>query len=334
MLMMSETVDFTRQVEGYWAPAIDKSGQLIEDGKVERQWRIVFIRHGESMWNMAFNKGVNWRTILRILTVSFWELTLIGDLDSAVFDSPLSSTGVTQAAELQGWFTVEGQAAQTQNLVVQPAPLPSVESQENVQQDNHSFAQFIDRILQRPAGTKIGFVASNLRRAISTLGLAINQFMLPEDTVLVTSNLQEVTLNPDGIALALRGSHCLPSVFEMETLPWNIRWFYENKIDWQGNDGNVKLSAKLFDRHVALIEFLEKAATRHGITDFVVCGHSLWLRTFLRHFIPPGVDHPGKHRKISNCGILIFDLLKEKRNGQAFYRVTPQSIELCRGCYL
>lgn len=61
----------------------------------------------ESMWNRAFNQGVSVRSVIRTLTMLLWELCLLGDLDSVILDAPLSSVGVTQAAELQAWLGAE-----------------------------------------------------------------------------------------------------------------------------------------------------------------------------------------------------------------------------------
>eukprot|EP01054_Gregarina_sp_Poly1_P005421 Gregarina_sp_Poly_1__5420@NODE_2864_length_1616_cov_125_982569_g967_i2_p1_GENE_NODE_2864_length_1616_cov_125_982569_g967_i2NODE_2864_length_1616_cov_125_982569_g967_i2_p1_ORF_typecomplete_len348_score29_90His_Phos_1/PF00300_22/1_5e05HBM/PF16591_5/0_05DUF2835/PF11197_8/0_16_NODE_2864_length_1616_cov_125_982569_g967_i2391082 len=177
-IVSAEMQGFSEAVETYWEPLVDKSHQLTNGSKSERRIRIIFIRHGESMWNRAFNQGFNWRTVLRIITVSFWELSLVGDLDSAIFDSPLSSLGVAQAAELQNWFASEEQATSNQQST-------------SMKEHKARFSNFIERLHQRSAtGTKVAFLASNLRRAISTLGVAASQLMTPEDQVLVTSHLQ------------------------------------------------------------------------------------------------------------------------------------------------
>ncbi|KAL8269881.1 hypothetical protein Esti_006213 [Eimeria stiedai] len=67
-----------------------------------QQRTIVFVRHGESMWNLCFNRGVCTPQFpLRFLLLVVCELLLLWEADSVVLDSPLSSLGVDQALALR-----------------------------------------------------------------------------------------------------------------------------------------------------------------------------------------------------------------------------------------
>ena len=52
-------------------------------GPVEKKVRLVFIRHGESMWNYAFNRGFKPSFLWRWLETTLYELYLLPLEDSA-----------------------------------------------------------------------------------------------------------------------------------------------------------------------------------------------------------------------------------------------------------
>jgi broad specificity phosphatase PhoE len=63
--------------------------------------RIIFIRHGESLWNEAFNGSKRPDKFLtQVLKALFGELMLLPEFDSVLFDSPLNKTGFAQAKAL------------------------------------------------------------------------------------------------------------------------------------------------------------------------------------------------------------------------------------------
>lgn len=97
-----------------------------------------------------------------------WEVCLIGDLDSVLFDSPLSSVGVAQAAELHAFFCTD--------LTVK---------------DKCDVSDAASNLLRRMKSARderrMAYIVSNLRRAISTLGIGCYDFV---ETILVKSSLQ------------------------------------------------------------------------------------------------------------------------------------------------
>ena len=56
-----------------------------------------------------------------------------------------------------------------------------------------------------------------------------------------------------------------------------------------------------------LVDFARWCSERPEKT-IVVAGHSLWFRSFFQAFLPPGVEHTCKKRKIVNCGVVGFTL--------------------------
>jgi len=73
-------------------------------GPVGKTVRLVFIRHGESMWNYAFNRGFKPSFLYRWLKTTLYELYLLPLEDSAYLDSPLSGLGLEQCQELKNFF--------------------------------------------------------------------------------------------------------------------------------------------------------------------------------------------------------------------------------------
>ena len=70
-----------------------------------RRIKVVFVRHGESVWNSLFNKfGLGWP--VRIVKAFFRETVLwfTNAKDSLFIDSPLSTEGINQGQSLGAFF--------------------------------------------------------------------------------------------------------------------------------------------------------------------------------------------------------------------------------------
>ena len=75
--------------------------QAAGGGGVEREVRLIFMRHGESVWNYVFNRGFGPSFLVRLVRVTLHELYLLPWDDSAYIDSPLSALGLEQCEALQ-----------------------------------------------------------------------------------------------------------------------------------------------------------------------------------------------------------------------------------------
>lgn len=73
--------------------------------------KVIFVRHGESEWNMVFNKGFGPMFIVRLLGAVVREILLIPTRDSVFIDSSLSKEGLGQVQELKDF--VDSSAAPT-----------------------------------------------------------------------------------------------------------------------------------------------------------------------------------------------------------------------------
>jgi hypothetical protein len=75
--------------------------ELPPNAATERHIRLIFVRHGESVWNYVFNRGFGPSFLVRLLRVTLHELYLLPFEDSAYLDSPLSEYGLEQCIKLQ-----------------------------------------------------------------------------------------------------------------------------------------------------------------------------------------------------------------------------------------
>ncbi len=130
-----------------------------------RSKQVIFVRHGESAWNVVFNRGFGASFPGRLLSAVFDELRVLPTLDSVFVDSPLSVLGCRQAQELQNF--------------VETHPL-----------------------LRGSEGKSV-VACSNLRRAVSTATIGfLPRLKRTQERIHILSSLQEVTFNIDGLSLA------------------------------------------------------------------------------------------------------------------------------------
>jgi hypothetical protein len=69
-----------------------------------KEKKIFFVRHGESLWNKAFNRPNLFVLPLRILYILLLEFFFFFSHDSILCDSPLSTSGENQSFFLKKWL--------------------------------------------------------------------------------------------------------------------------------------------------------------------------------------------------------------------------------------
>jgi len=259
-----------------------------------RTKRIIFIRHGESEWNLIFNVGpkvlVPFKAVYALVRETLLFLRL--DDDSVLYDSPLNEEGLKQAREL--------------NEVLEAL----------TESDDARAA------LDREASI---LCSSNLRRAAQTVALGLQSRLEanPDERVHCLSALQEISTNVDTLSVtpALRAPQHLKGVPSHLASP--ERW------ESSGNSGNKLLRGTGLQRMQAFSEW----AFKRPEAAVVVGGHSLFFRSFFREFLPAGAN-PGDARgsKIANGGVVAFTLERGTVVGagdeldQVQYRVIPESV--------
>jgi len=243
--------------------------------KKKRSKRLIFVRHGESAWNVVFNRGFGPSFLVRLGSALVEEGRLLPTMDSVFFDSPLCKVGTDQALELQRF----------------------VDS---------------DPVLSGQEGRSV-LVASNLRRALSTNTIAFwNRLNRTKEKIRILSPLQEVTFNVDGVALAK--PRTAPVLADTELAAINVRradFRGERYFDATENAGDKPVRSRGIGR---MIEFCQWVF-RQPEETVIVNGHSLYFRFFFQTFLPHASVHEGKTAKMANCAVVALNLWEGEDGG-------------------
>lgn len=228
--------------------------------------KLLFLRHGESEWNLIFNKGPKPLVPFKLVAALMREARMLLALDpgSVLFDSPLNMEGLEQAQELA-------------RVLKGDAPLDGGDA--------------ADAEALRGAGDCV-ICSSNMRRALQTAAVAF-QRPQPPPRIHVLSCLQEISTNIDTISLAAPGeAPLLPRVPPDLAAP--------KRFDAAANAGSKPLRGHGGER---LRAFCDWAMARPEPT-IIVAGHSLWFQSFFREYLPADAEHDGKRFKVANGGVV------------------------------
>ena len=285
-----------------WAKRRGVDARTVAAAETVATKRLIFVRHGESEWNLVFNRGPKALLPFKLLVAVAREVKMLvfGDEGSVLFDSPLTTEGLEQA---------QGLAA----LLRDPASRAADASLGDL------------AVLRGDATAPMTscLASSNLRRALQTCVVAFQDRVAcggaREDVVHVLSSLQEVSTNVD--ALALAGPFAAP---RLPRVPAELQ--APEIFAVGGNAGNKPVFATGGDRLYAFAAF----ALRRPEDCVVVAGHSLWFRSFFDEFLPCDVPHVAKARKIRNGGAVALDLtyarLPGPGGGAHVLSVAPESV--------
>lgn len=261
-------------------------------GELETK-QIIFIRHGESKWNLVFNKGFGPSFIVRLFTALKNEFIQSVTLDSVFVDSPLSEEGCDQAKELHQF--IEGSTTG------------------------------IGAIVKGIEGDSI-ICSSNLRRALSTGTIGCwERLRRTQEKIHILSCLQEVTFNIDGVALAKAQDYpelCDEELaaFQMKKNSFNPERYYNARE----NDGNKQVHSVGIDR----IKDFAAWCFHQDESSIIAAGHSLYFRYFFDTFLPKASSHPTRKLKMQNCAVVSFNLQKGKgKGGKPWFRIDEESIK-------
>ena len=155
--------------------------------------RVIFIRHGESLWNEAFNgpKRPD-KFLFRTLQAFFGEFMLLSEFDSVLLDSPLNGLGFGQAKNLARALSVYPKGREHDRSAQLDADVAVLRGDD-----------------QAPSSV---ITSSNLRRAAQTAVVALWGRIGPGNSggggggggaakVKVLSCLQEISRNVDTLSL-------------------------------------------------------------------------------------------------------------------------------------
>ena len=165
-------MDRSRRLLAAFADAADAIVDAAQatGGGVEKEIRLIFVRHGESVWNYVFNRGFAPSFLVRLVAVTLRELYLLPWDDSAYIDSPLSALGREQCEELRRFL---------QRPCLDP----------NAQRD-------FDVLTKGESESLL--VSSQLRRAAATAFIALSDRLArSKEKVVLHSSCQEISRNFD-----------------------------------------------------------------------------------------------------------------------------------------
>ncbi|EPY35538.1 hypothetical protein STCU_01136 [Strigomonas culicis] len=253
-----------------------------------RTIRVVFVRHGQSVWNSIFNSingGWPARVVKAVVreTVDFFT----DPFDSVMIDSPLSSKGVKEANELADFFRgAKG------------------------------------KVSFDPATSVV--VVSNLRRAMETALVGAGpRLAVTRERMTVDSSLQEGSRNIDAQTLSTERGKLAPMRIGGITDPRDLKNVFNPYL----NDGGKVIGSDVYFRMDIFLRHLfggsghdslvpASGGSNAALKEVIVVGHSGYFRNFFRRFLPASSTHIAKKCKMQNCAVVAFDLVHNESNGE------------------
>jgi hypothetical protein len=223
------------------------------------------------------------------------------------YDSPASLLGLSQVQDLTKFFST--------------AKAP-----------NDTIAHHIAVLKASPDAPPSKLVCSSLRRAVTTIaaGLKDRLSRRPQEKILIIPSLQEISRNPDTLSITPAHTPIQASWIDKTSKLCDFQSTYINQVDMSLHSGNKPLNTNGLQRMRAFCDFCFSPSVTE---DYVIVGgHSIWFRSFFKTFLPYEVDHVGKKKKIVNCGVVAFTLIKvTRKSGHPTYMIDPNSVDVVYG---
>jgi hypothetical protein len=236
-----------------------------------------------------------------------WYLMVTGqDRESWFYDSPLSDKGKMQAEGVRKFL-------QTDLTYSTPQEARMIRLLRGESPDGKKVTT---------EGPSSQLISSNLRRAISTLAIGVRDRLdrkLPGDNILILSQLQEISFNPDALSITPPKGKCEPTF----TDPKFLKPIFATRIDTSMHTGNKPVNTNGLMR---LQDFCNVLFDQVPKENVICAGHSFWFKYFFRTFLPRDYEHVSKEKKIRNGGCVGFTLEKKTTDNGVFYEVVPGSI--------
>ena len=282
-----------------------------DDPTVERK-TVMFLRHGESTWNDTFNKGdrkmgnfiINFiPNLLKAFGTEWYFLAAGKSSESWFFDSPLSEKGI-------------GQAEAVRKFLRDTDPAFSTPKEANLL-----------RLMKGESDEKCQLVSSNLRRAISTMAIALGDRLekkAKDDKVLILSELQEVSFNPDALSIHPAKGPLFDTFMDSQ----EVKAIYAAQCDTSRNKGNKDINSKGNER---MEDFCDLVFNDIKAKHVFATGHSFWFRAFYQTYLPYTFEHVSKKKKMINGAVVGFTLMKKKTDKGDKYMIDPKSLVVLYG---
>ncbi|KAG7350855.1 histidine phosphatase superfamily protein [Nitzschia inconspicua] len=305
-----------------WKKTAEDPASFFKDGeddpKVTKK-TVIFLRHGESTWNDTFNKGD--RKLSAFIMGFFpgvfksfateWYFLVSGQCyESWFFDSPLSAKGISQAEAVAKFL----RDTDPKFATPKEARLLKLIVGEETDDNNR----------------KCQLISSNLRRAISTCSIALQDRLdkyAKDDKILILEELQEASINPDALSIAPAKAPLVTAFTDSD----RVKEIYATQSDTSLNKGNKPLDSNGLKRMQSFCKLLFDG--EHIPAQNVLCtGHSYWFRAFFQTYLPKDFEHVSKKKKLINGGVVGFTMWHKKAdNGDDKYMIDPKSLVILYG---
>jgi hypothetical protein len=298
--------------------------------------RVVFIRHGESVWNEIFNKS-KVMLVPRLLKSICIEIAFMVTRDSVFLDSPLNAEGTEQCRILVDFFE--------QDATVESVPDANQNEYGDSDGSTLSVAEW-HAICRGSCGydSKSVLASSNLRRALCTATVALwGRLQRTGEKMCILSCGQEISRNIDTLATSVEnvvptpGEHELASLLQQQAQKgmktatrddmYNVRQNFGNKVLWPSEKKGGNVRVKSSGHGMMRLEGFCEWSFGQKEDCVILGGHSLWFRNAFQALLPRSSTHAGKTCKVKNCGVVAFTLVQAKHSdGEMLYRIIPESI--------
>jgi hypothetical protein len=282
-----------------------------DDDKIERK-TVIFLRHGESLWNWTFNKGDRKMgqfllgfvpNLFKSLATEWYFMVSGKSSESWFFDSPLSETGISQAKGVQKFLrdtNPEFSTPKEANLI---------------------------RLMKGEGDEKCQLMSSNLRRAISTTAVGLQDRLdkrSKDDKIMIISDLQEVSTNPDALSIHPAKGSLVTSWMDSE----RVKEICGTQCDTSHNSGNKSLKSNGLERMESFCRLIFEDVEAKNV---VATGHSYWFRAFFQTYLPTSFEHVSKKNKLINGGVAGFTLMRKKTDKGYKYMIDEKSLVVLYG---
>lgn len=279
-----------------WKKQQDPS-RIKDAPKIEKR-RIIFIRHGESEWNLVFNKGFGPSFFVRLFKAVMGELFKFPSGDSLFYDTPLSPLGLCQAKHVSEFLQKEHP-----NGTLEYKDICALKKEAN-------------------SGHQSVIVTSNLRRAAGTVAIGLwDRVQRTKEQIYVLSSLQEISKNVDCICITPPGQPPYLPRIEKELGP-AFSYAHFNARNHRGN--KPIFGSNGLKRMRAFTDWCFNQVDQS--TTIIAGGHSLYFRSFFQTFLPFQSNHISKKYKMHNGGVVGFTICRGIVNNEVIYCIEPDSI--------
>ncbi|KAF8821161.1 phosphoglycerate mutase family protein [Cardiosporidium cionae] len=240
--------------------------EQIRQSDIVGQKTIIFMRHGESVWNYVFNRIRSVGIIFRVLLCIICEFFLFPDRDVLLIDSPLSANGITECIKLREQIfqsSIGTKDASRSNRSGRGKFQPSVKKESH-------------RELLMGASSEPNTV---IVRTISTAIIVFGERIRTKgEDICVLPCLQEAGRNLDCVSLLSTLSARWVSLLERGLSHLKMTSYYNKALDTSLQTGSKTLQHRLIDR---FLDFGDWIFSKNCKTEnVIVIGHSGWIRHF------------------------------------------------------